>query len=263
MTRIEPPFAVERLRFADDVDWLPPGERARVRAPSISLRLLVRGSWLMATVISVLAVGLIPPSRRRRGQQSELHRRMVRSAVHRWLGRTAVRVTALADLDDLADGTLVRARGWVRPRDHSRAVPFEQLAVDLELGGDTHSRRYSLIRERAVDFELVDRHGLSIVIQTDGSRLVGPAIATRSRSPDLLHRLGSLPWPPPLDGPWPPLRDLAMGCFRLSDGDEVDIYGALDRIVDRAMDHRLPRQDPVRPALRGSQRSPLIILTRR
>ena len=257
-------FDLQRLGFADDVDWLPSAERARIKAPTISLRVMATAAWIMATAISLVAVGFIPPSRRRRGQQSALRRRMLRSALQRWLGPDARRIRNVAELDELKDGTLARMEGTVRSRrsESGTTCPFEQLAVTLELGSEEHPKLYHLVRDRAVDFDLVDSRGRAAHIQTADARLIGPPIDERERSVEALRALEPVDWPPPLDERWPILRRLTMGTFRLADGDKVEVYGTKDRAMDRMVGERLARQDPICAALRSSKTAPLVIVTR-
>ena len=257
-------FDLDRLRFADDVDWLPVAERARIKTPTVSLRIMATTAWIVATAVSLVAVGFIPPSRRQRGKQSGLRRRMLRSAVRRWLGPGAVRVRTVAELSDLADGTPVRMEGTVRcrPCQSGSPSPFEQLAMTLEVGSEEHPKVYHLIRDRAQDFELVDSRGCAVRIQAAGARLIGPPIVKRTRPIETLRSLEPIDWPPPLDEVRPILRRLAMGTYRLAEGDPIEIYGIKDRAIDRTIAERLARQDPICASLRSSRIAPLIVLTR-
>ena len=274
-------FDLERLAFAGDVDWLPAAERARIQAPAASLRIAMWSAWFVATAISLVAVGFIPPSRRRRGKHGGLRRRMLRSAACRWLGRDALEPANIAELEEIADGHLVRIEGRVRVRG-DRMVPgsrraaripdvahptrgpcsFEQLAITIELGSEEHARVYHLQRDRAVDFDLVDDHGRAARVQMAGARLIGPPIPEIGQPLDALRQLEPVDWPSPLDQLWPTFHRLTMGCFHLVDGDRIAIYGFKDRVIDRCMAGRLARQDPVCAALRSGDRAPLVILAR-
>lgn len=278
-----PQFDLERLAFAGDVDWLPAAERARIQAPAVSLRIAMWSAWFLATAISLVAVGFIPPSRRQRGKYSGSRRRMLRSAARRWLGRDALNAANIAELEEIADGTLVRIEGTVRVRgdrmhrsrgarcgsrvpDGARParVPysFERLAITIELGSEEHARVYHLQRDRAVDFDLVDDHGRVARVQMAGARLIGPPIAEIGQPLDTLRQLEPVDWPPPLDQHWPTFHRLTMGSFHLVDGDRIAIYGFKDRVIDRCMAGRLARQDPICASVRSGDRTPLVILTR-
>ncbi len=51
-----------------------------------------------------------------------------------------------------------------------------------------------------------------------------------------------------------------MGSYRLERGANVEIYGIKDRVIDRSIRSRLPRDNPVRSSLRSGPDEPLIIL---
>lgn len=237
----------------------------------------------MATAVSLIAVGFIPPSRRQRGRHSGLQRRMLRAATCRWLGRDALTPATIAELEEIDDGSLVRIEGTVRIRSDRmhrmsgrgcgsripevsrparQPTSFERLAITIELGSEEHARVYHLQRDRAVDFDLVDEHGRAARVQMAGARLIGPPIAEIGQPLDVLRQLEPAQWPPPLDQHWPTFHRLTMGSFHLVNGDRVAIYGFKDRVVDRCMAGRLARQDPICASLRSGERAPLVILTR-
>ncbi len=250
-------IVLDRVRFADDVDWLPPGERARVAAPSASLRALAVSAWFVAAATSVLISGYIPPSRRRRGRQGAIRQRMLRSALRRWLGRRATRVRHFADLDNVADGTLVAIRGRVcGPAD----AVFEQIAFTVKTGSEHHPKVYHLVRETAVDFDIADQRGDLLRLQVADSRLIGPVIDEEPCLVDDLPPVALDEWPSVLEREVRLFRDPAMGTYRLGAGGSVEVYGTKDRVVDRSIRSRLHRDDPVRASLRSGHDGPLIIL---
>ena len=264
MTEKRRRFELERFRFADDVEWLPTVERARINTPTLSLRAVAVGAWFLATVVSLIAVGFIPPSRRVRGKQSGLQRRMVRSAVHRWLAARAVYVRDFGLLDELPDGTLVRIIGRVRScgtHVGRPSSPVEQITFTVVLGSEEHVKRYHLVCERGEDFDLVDRRGCAIRIQVADAQVVGPAVEECERPLHDLRGIEPIPWPAPLDQAGGSFRKLTMGTYQLAPGERLEVYGIKDRVVDRELADRLARQEPIRTVLRSDRASPLVMIT--
>jgi hypothetical protein len=135
--------------------------------------------------------------------------------------RRRIEAVSLRELAGRADGGLVRVRGVVRLGPAGALTQeggvFERLVVRAQ------------VKERAVDFVLVDENGEEMLVEVADARLV-----------HLFGNFGETP-------------------VRVSAGDSVEVVGRKHRAIDPGA-QRLPRQDPVRASLTAPLPRPLLIV---
>jgi hypothetical protein len=196
--------------------------------------------------------------------------RTARSIMRRRLAKLARGQVELSHLQHQADGDLVHVRGRVRARQHLTGV--------LDASAQAVYRRVLMqfgevrvVHEAAVDFEMVDDRGESIIVETEGARIVAPELKLRQLpylAPET-DRMLALPLPDKTR-PWQALRakKLARGKnppmanaaeYLLREGDEVEVVGFKNRTVDVTVESRLARDTPLRATLRAGRELPLIL----
>jgi hypothetical protein len=196
--------------------------------------------------------------------------RAARSVLRMRLAKLAHGQVELSRLKQEADGELVHVRGRVRARnvlsgllDDGEQAVYRRVRIVLG--------QVTIIHEAAVDFALVDPQGEVVFIETTGARLVAfdaKPKRLRSEGPQA-ERLLALPLPKETKQ-WlesrakrqrkgkslPPIE--ASELF-LRDGDEIEVVGYKNRVVDVSVEARLERDTPLRATLRAGRELPLIL----
>jgi hypothetical protein len=197
--------------------------------------------------------------------------RVARAILRRRLGKLAHGQVALSRLKQEPDGELVHVRGRVRARQTLTGLLDDQTQavyrrVQIFLG-----QYHRVVCEDAVDFALVDDQGESIIVQVADARLVAPEPkAEKMRAEGAkADRLLSLPLPAET-AKWLASRAkrqrkgksaprMAASEFLLRDGDEIEVVGYKNRVVDVSVEARLERDTPLRATLRAGRALPVIL----
>jgi len=251
---------VDRVHLlGEDLDWAP---AAILRLNKVVVASLVVGATVPAFLkfgpMVWFVPGVMAPVAMRAGNRS------ARALVRRRLGRYARGEVDLSRLRNETDGELLQVTGTVDAT-HTldglldpRPAVYRRLQVSLG--------RLQLVHEAATDFALTDDTGQRVRVLATGSRLLCPmgkryliegdaerrvlAEVRRSHIDRILHERGIEQFE-------------TMGDeYLVRPGDRVDIVGYKTRVVDRAIQERLARDDPFRAALRSGERLPLLIAVR-
>jgi hypothetical protein len=256
----------------DDLDWLPPSLKA-VRwtvagtiwtgilgtAIGSSVLLHSAGGWIGGVGKSIIVGGLVAGDR------------AARAVLRRRLGKLARGEVALSRLKQEPDGELVHVRGRVRARQTLTGLLDDQAQgvfrrVQIFLG-----QHHRIVSEEAVDFALVDDRGEHIIVQVADARIVAPELKPekmRAEGPKA-DRLLALPLPKDC-AKWLEQRakrqrkrkrapEMSASEFLLRDGDEIEVVGYKNRVVDVSVESRLERDTPLRATLRSGRELPVII----
>jgi hypothetical protein len=196
--------------------------------------------------------------------------RAARAVLRMRLAKLARGQVELARLRNEADGELLHVRGRVRARTTLNGLLSGEPGV-VYRRARFHLRHTLVIHEAAVDFDLVDERNESIIVQVEGSRLVGPEPRARRFSGAGAHvdRILALPLPPE-SGRWIKERQKRIDKgkkpvwfkaaeYLMRDGDELDVLGYKSRVVDASVESRLERDTPMRATLRAGRELPLIL----
>lgn len=175
----------------------------------------------------------------------------------RWLRRRRAERIPLRDVARTPLGRFCRVSGRVRARGalaHSalNATPgvFRLTHVWWQPQSTSMTTEH-LVCAAGADFDLVGDDGASVRIQVAGADLTA---LPRARRLD-----------PPLDAAaraviGRPGGVVAGGETVIRDGDEIEIFGVVDAVVDPKLEERLARDTPLRPALRSAPGRPLQIV---
>lgn len=196
--------------------------------------------------------------------------RVARSVLRRRLAKLAHGQVELSRLKQERDGELVHVRGRVRARtdlpglldDCAHAV---YRRVQIVLG------QLRLVHEEAVDFTLMDDDGEVVIVEVSGARLVVPdpkMQRLRAVGPQA-ERLLALSLPKEAHD-WLKKRAerqrrgksmprMAASEFLLQDGEEIDVVGYKNRVVDVSVEGRLERDTPLRATVRAGGELPVIL----
>jgi len=191
----------------------------------------------------------------------------------RWLGvglmRLRLRATDAAAIRDVArrpDGALVRVRGRVRA-----AAPLASL---LEGGAAVYRQThftllfefagvsgFPLVHEAAVDFELHDDAGSAVQVLAAGAHVARRTPAQRPVTQAVAERILAVPLPRAVEQfrGAPIATPLSAAELLVRDGDEVEVFGVKDRVVDPRRP-ALARDTPFAAALRSARGRPLLVL---
>jgi hypothetical protein len=260
------------LLYKHDLDWLPKSFKV--------LRWTVAGGvWTgMAALLGGVAVFTHGSSSGVIGSMAKglfvgglvAGDRTARSVLRRRLAKLAHGQVELSRLQHQADGELVHVRGRVRAREHGPGL--------LDANAQTVYRRVLMnfsevrvVHEAAVDFELVDDKGESIIVEVEGAHLIAPELKLQrlQQNAPAIERLLKLELPEKTrywqitrarklaKGKKPPPVSAAE--YLLREGDEVEVVGFKNRTVDVSVESRLARDTPLRATLRAGRELPLIL----
>jgi hypothetical protein len=252
------PWPVDRVHLlADDLAWATPGIVGVQRAVATSLVVgatipIALKFWAFVPVVLGVPRAVGPAALR-------VGNRRARALARRRLRR--IRGGDAGALLHRRDGELVKVRGRVRVHEPVIGLldeaPAAYRRLEVALG------TLQVIHEAATDFALVADDGAHIAVLAADARLLGVSarryrldgaqerrVLAQILRPHVtreLHRRGIEHY-----------ETLATECL-LRDGDEVEIVGYKTRIVDRSVDQRLMRDEPLRTALQSGSRRPLLI----
>jgi hypothetical protein len=255
----------------DDLDWLPERYRLLRGAVVASVWSAIGGSLvaLMVSGAHVVVFGKLFVVLGAAGYW--VGDRAAKGLIGARLGKLARGQVDLARLSNQEDGELLHVRGTVRAE---RTIPGMLAYQGAASNGVYRRTRVSfgevqVIDEEAVDFQLVDKEGNAIAIETDNARLLvhDPKLASWSQ-PDKLFPLAQpeaaarvvMRYDQALSrGRRRGLPAIQAGEIMLRPGDVVEAVGYKSRKVDPTVAERLARETPMRATLRGGKDLPVIL----
>lgn len=210
------------------------------------------GGLVVCLVAGLLGLGLVLNTELAGSHPYAAFRRRLPRQLARWLRQRPGRPVSLCEVVRQPPGSYLRVRG--RGRSRERLV-----ASALGAGSGVCRilllswRSKHLVDEAGEDFDLVDELGV-VRVRVDGAVIAAVPKLRRLDPREAGSAIALIGEPRGrIDG----------GEIVVRDGDEIEVFGVRDIVVDPTVEERLPRDTPLRPALRSAPGRPLQILPRR